>query len=347
MARPDVRPHRTRHRDCRYSAPAWRHLSPCTCRSSRSGRAARDERDRGVPDRGARRPHGGLRRTAARHASPIILAATALSEVSGASRAAWLAAREADLLPVPYFHVVFTLPAPIAAIAFQNKASFMRSVQSRRRGDVDARRQSTPARCRDRRRRRPPHLGQALTHHPPSTASCRAAAPRPMARAGSPADQTSSWPSSRSPGCSDACSSNVWTAAFNAGTLHFFGDLAALAGPTLSRVASKPCDASTGLFTPSGPSADPPRSWPISAATPIALRSPTAGSSPSTTIMSLQLEGLSPNSATKIMSSSPASSFAASFFIRYRRFPPHPPLRLHGQPPSRCQARALPLPSRS
>ena len=40
----------------------------------------------------------------------------------GRTRAAWLAAREADLLPVPYFHVVFTLPAPIAAIAFQNKA---------------------------------------------------------------------------------------------------------------------------------------------------------------------------------------------------------------------------------
>lgn len=33
----------------------------------------------------------------------------------------WLAAREADLLPVPYYHVVFTLPAPIAAIAYQNK----------------------------------------------------------------------------------------------------------------------------------------------------------------------------------------------------------------------------------
>src|SRR3954447_3278331 len=40
----------------------------------------------------------------------------------GAARSAWVAAREADLLPVPYFHVVFTLPAPIAAIAFQNKA---------------------------------------------------------------------------------------------------------------------------------------------------------------------------------------------------------------------------------
>ena len=33
----------------------------------------------------------------------------------------WLEAREAELLPVGYFHVVFTLPAPIADIAFQNK----------------------------------------------------------------------------------------------------------------------------------------------------------------------------------------------------------------------------------
>ncbi len=34
----------------------------------------------------------------------------------------WLAAREADLLPVGYFHLVFTLPAEIAPIAYQNKA---------------------------------------------------------------------------------------------------------------------------------------------------------------------------------------------------------------------------------
>jgi hypothetical protein len=34
----------------------------------------------------------------------------------------WLAARQAELLPVTYFHVVFTLPAPIADIAFHNKA---------------------------------------------------------------------------------------------------------------------------------------------------------------------------------------------------------------------------------
>ncbi len=34
----------------------------------------------------------------------------------------WLEARQADLLPVPYYHVVFTLPAPISDIAYQNKA---------------------------------------------------------------------------------------------------------------------------------------------------------------------------------------------------------------------------------
>src|SRR6516164_5371910 len=39
----------------------------------------------------------------------------------GQARAEWLAARQAELLPVPYFHVVFTLPAPLTEIAFQNK----------------------------------------------------------------------------------------------------------------------------------------------------------------------------------------------------------------------------------
>src|SRR5438270_11269557 len=35
----------------------------------------------------------------------------------------WLAEREAELLPVPYFHVVFSLPANIADIPYQNKAA--------------------------------------------------------------------------------------------------------------------------------------------------------------------------------------------------------------------------------
>lgn len=40
----------------------------------------------------------------------------------GAAARTWLEAREADLLPVGYFHVVFTLPAEVAPIAFTNKA---------------------------------------------------------------------------------------------------------------------------------------------------------------------------------------------------------------------------------
>src|SRR3954451_10096736 len=40
----------------------------------------------------------------------------------GSAAKEWLAAREAELLPVPYYHVVFSLPAPIADMAYQNKA---------------------------------------------------------------------------------------------------------------------------------------------------------------------------------------------------------------------------------
>jgi hypothetical protein len=40
-------------------------------------------------------------------------------QASAAKR--WLEARQADLLPVEYYHVVFTLPAPISAIAYYNK----------------------------------------------------------------------------------------------------------------------------------------------------------------------------------------------------------------------------------
>ncbi|OAI14473.1 transposase [Methylomonas koyamae] len=40
-------------------------------------------------------------------------------QASAAKR--WLDARQADLLPVEYYHVVFTVPAPISAIAYYNK----------------------------------------------------------------------------------------------------------------------------------------------------------------------------------------------------------------------------------
>ena len=41
----------------------------------------------------------------------------------GGTAKQWLTEREAELLPVPYYHVVFTLPAPIGEIAYQNKAA--------------------------------------------------------------------------------------------------------------------------------------------------------------------------------------------------------------------------------
>ena len=41
----------------------------------------------------------------------------------GAAAREWLAEREKELLPVPYFHVVFSLPGKIADIAYQNKAA--------------------------------------------------------------------------------------------------------------------------------------------------------------------------------------------------------------------------------
>ena len=79
----------------------------------------------------------------------------------------WLDARQADLLPVEYYHVVFTLPAPIADIAYYNKAVVYGLLF-----DVAAQTLLTIARD-------PKHLGaaigatlvlhtwgSALTHHP-------------------------------------------------------------------------------------------------------------------------------------------------------------------------------------
>jgi hypothetical protein len=43
-------------------------------------------------------------------------------QCGGGKRAAWLARCQADLLPVPYFHVVFTLPHELSALALGNRA---------------------------------------------------------------------------------------------------------------------------------------------------------------------------------------------------------------------------------
>ena len=50
-----------------------------------------------------------------------LLPQPALPQVQGNARAKWLDARRSELLLVPYFHVVFTLPHELSALVLQNK----------------------------------------------------------------------------------------------------------------------------------------------------------------------------------------------------------------------------------
>jgi hypothetical protein len=121
----------------------------------------------------------------------------------------WLDARQADLLPVEYYHVVFTLPAPIADIAYTNKAALYGLLF-----DMAAEVLQTIAMD-------PKHLGarigatlvlhtwgSALTHHTRTcTASCPGAGSHRTGRPGWHADRGSSCRCGCSRGCSDAGSS--------------------------------------------------------------------------------------------------------------------------------------------
>ncbi len=150
----------------------------------------------------------------------------------GQARDAWLAARQAELLPAPYFHVVFTLPAPVAEIAFQNKEAvyailFRTAAETLRTIAAD-----------------PRHLGaeiglvavlhtwgQTLQHHP--HVHC-------VVPGGGPSPDGTRWVACR-PGffLPVRVLSRLFRrlfldelrAAFNAGDLGFFGDLAGLAEP--------------------------------------------------------------------------------------------------------------------
>jgi hypothetical protein len=150
----------------------------------------------------------------------------------GKARAEWLAAREADLLPVPYFHVVFTLPARVAAIAFQNKA-VVYAILFKAAAEAMTTLAANP-------RRLGAEIGvvavlhtwgQALTHHP--HVHC-------VVPGGGPSPDGTRWIASR-PNFFLAVKPLArlfrrlflerLTAAFDAGTLNFFGDLASLVEP--------------------------------------------------------------------------------------------------------------------
>ena len=115
-----------------------------------------------------------------------------------------------------------------------------------------------------------------------STASCRAAASRPTARAGSPARPGSSCRSRCSAGCSGGSFSNGSPPPSPTASCASSASSLRSPSPAPSPPTARRCAGSTGWSTPSRPSAAPSRCWPISAATPIASPSPTAGSSPST-----------------------------------------------------------------
>ena len=111
-----------------------------------------------------------------------LLPQSALPEVSGRRGAKqWLAEREAELLPVPYYHVVFTLPAAIGAMAFAQQGRRLRSVVQGRRRDADHHRRRPQASGRAHRpHRRAAHLG--LGADPSSPCPHHRPRRRPVAR---------------------------------------------------------------------------------------------------------------------------------------------------------------------
>jgi hypothetical protein len=157
------------------------------------------------------------------------------------ARAQWLADRQSELLPVPYFHVVFTVPAPIAEIALHNKAVvygilFTAAAETLRVIAAD-----------------PRHLGaeiglvavlhtwgQNLHHHP--HVHC-------IVPGGGPSADRTRWIGCR-PGffLPVKVLSRLYRrlflirlqAAFEAGQLRFFGDLASLAAPAAFAARLRP-----------------------------------------------------------------------------------------------------------
>ena len=268
----------------------------------------------------------------------------------GLARAQWLADRQAELLPVPYFHLVFTMPAPIAAIALQNKAVvydilFRAAAETVRTIAAD-----------------PKHLGaeigmtavlhtwgQNLFHHPHVHCIVPGGGLSPEGR----------WIACR-PGffLSVRVLSRLYRrlflerlqAAFDAGTLGFFGELAGLAKPAAFAAHLRPlAPASNGSSMPSARSAARSRCSTISAATRTGSPSPTVGSS---TLADGQVrfrwKDYRHPQRPKVMTLArrrvhpplPAARPAG-------RLPPDPPLRLSRQRAPQRQARPDPRPARS
>ena len=97
---------------CGHLPRPWTGLAQSQCRPCEPRPAQGDVGDRELPHGGARRPCRALRGLRAHGRSPTTAAATGIVPSARARRRShgW-SERTAELLPVPYFHVVFTLPA--------------------------------------------------------------------------------------------------------------------------------------------------------------------------------------------------------------------------------------------
>jgi hypothetical protein len=201
----------------------------------------------------------------------------------GAAAKDWLAARQADLLPVGYFHLVFTLPAEIAPIAYQNKAVvydllFRATAETLLTIAAD-----------------PNHLGarigftavlhswgSAMTHHPHVHI---------IVPGGGISRDGQRWVSCR-PGyfLPLRVLSRLFRRLFleqlttlhAGGRLQFFGGQARLNEPGAFTAISRRSASSNGSSTASLRSVGPRRCWPTYRSTPTASPSRTAGFSPST-----------------------------------------------------------------
>jgi len=108
----------------RYLPGSGGQLPGCPCRSLNLDHLKGDVGDRELPYRRTRRACRRLRRLRPCPASLTTAAATGTAQSArGTAAREWLAAREADLLPVGYFHVVFTLPAQVSDIAWQKQGA--------------------------------------------------------------------------------------------------------------------------------------------------------------------------------------------------------------------------------
>ena len=176
----------------------------------------------------------------------------------GAAAREWLAEREAELLPVPYFHVVYTLPAPIRDIAYQNKAVIYDLL-------FKASAETTLTIAAD-----PKHLGakigilsvlhtwgSALTHHPHV---------HMVVPGGGLSQDRSTWIACRPryflpvevlSALFRRLFLQMLVAAHHAGRLQFFGDHARLADKAAFHAFPAPLHESIGSSTPKKPFAGP------------------------------------------------------------------------------------------